>query len=79
MRQPTDPAARMAGGIPMSAAAPLPELDTQPVDVTLLELVDVVNEIADNEDEVVATVIYMIERGSVRLRGNFRGERIRLD
>lgn len=44
-----------------------------PVDVTLLDLVRAVDEVADNEDEVVATVLWMIRRGSVRLRGNFRG------
>jgi hypothetical protein len=76
----------------MSAATPLPQLQLQtvaeartaddrlaPIEVTLLELVRVVNEVADTEDEVVATVAYMIQRGSVRLRGNFRGEIIRLD
>lgn len=44
-----------------------------PVETTLLELVRAVDEVADNEDEVVATVLWMIRRGSVRLRGNFRG------
>lgn len=40
--------------------------------LTLLELVQVVGESADNDREVVATVLHMLRSGSVRLAGNFR-------
>lgn len=65
----------------MSAATPLPqtEHETEPLRVTLLQLVEAVSDVADNEDEVVATVMYMIERGSVRLCGNFRDSRLSVD
>ena len=42
-------------------------------DVTLLELVEAVTEITEDETEIVATVLHMLESGSVRLCGNFRG------
>lgn len=44
------------------------------VETTLLDLVHAVSEEADDEDEVVATVIYMLTKGSVRLTGAFRGQ-----
>lgn len=46
-------------------------------DVTLLELVDAVSSVTDNEQEVVATVVHMLERGTVKLQGAFRGQPIR--
>jgi hypothetical protein len=42
---------------------------------TLLELVQVVSEFADNEAEVVATVVHMVNGGEVELCGTFRGQR----
>ena len=65
----------------MSAATPLrqTEHEIEPLHVTLLQLVEAVNDVADNEDEVVATVLYMLERGSVRLCGNFRDSRLAAD
>jgi hypothetical protein len=45
---------------------------------TLLELVQSIGEITSNDEEVVATVIYMLRSGRVRLCGNFRDERIDL-
>jgi len=62
----------------MSAATPLhtTEPAAEPLHVTLLQLVEAVTDVADTEDEVVATVLYMIENGSVRLCGNFRGQRL---
>jgi len=45
---------------------------------TLLELVTVVTDEADNEDEVLATVIHLVNSGTVRLCGTFRGARIDL-
>jgi len=64
-----------------AAAIPLPnavELEgfggDEPPCVTLLELVDAVSSAAHDDREVVATVVYMLRRGSVRLRGSFRDE-----
>jgi hypothetical protein len=73
----------------VSAATPLRELAIQertaesdgatrraeaPVEVTLLELVKAVSDVSDSELEVVATVVHMLRSGSVRLRGNFKGQ-----
>jgi hypothetical protein len=44
--------------------------DPQPM--TLLELIEAVGEVSDTEDEVIATVSYMLSSGRVRLSGNFR-------
>jgi hypothetical protein len=43
---------------------------------TLLELVQSVNEITSNDEEVVATVTYLVNSGRVRLCGNFAGAKI---
>jgi len=63
----------------MSAAASV-RIDTaeiatrnEPLSLTLLELVDAVNDVATNEAEVVATVRHMLQTGRIRLCGNFRG------
>ena len=45
---------------------------------TLLELIQVVSEAAHNDEEVVATVTYLINSGRVRLCGTFAGARIAL-
>ena len=42
--------------------------------LTLLELVESVADCTDDDEEVVATVIRMLDSGAVALRGNFRGE-----
>lgn len=49
---------------------PLPESST------LLELVQTVMNETENDEEVVATVVYLINSGRVRLRGIFAGARI---
>jgi hypothetical protein len=41
---------------------------------TLLELVQAVGEVTDDDREVVAAVIHLLESGQVRLCGNFRDE-----
>jgi hypothetical protein len=46
--------------------------------VTMLELVTTVTRYAATDDEVVATVAWLINSGAVRLCGNFRGARIDL-
>ena len=46
---------------------------------TLLELVKAVSEYASTDAEVVATVVYMVNSGTVQLCGNFRGARFDLE
>ena len=60
----------------MSAAQPAKGKVLQtsaPRNTTLLELVRAVGEVTENDREVVATVLSMLESGRVRLIGNFRG------
>jgi hypothetical protein len=54
-------------------AAPAILDTTQAPETTLLELVQAVSEVAQTDQEVVATVLHMLRSGSVRLRGSFRG------
>lgn len=62
--------------IPVDHHAAVHEIELQPTDeprkLTLLELIKAVSEVSDDEDEVVATVTYMLHSGRVRLAGNFR-------
>ena len=44
-----------------------------PEQVTLLELVDAVCDVTDDDEEVVATVLSLLESGRVELCGNFKG------
>ena len=48
------------------------------MNVTLLELIAIVSEYAESERELLATIVYMVNGGSVRLCGNFRGARFYL-
>ena len=50
---------------------------TQPQDVTLLELVGAICDVTEDDKEVVATVVQMLQSGTVRLRGNFRDTPVR--
>ena len=43
-----------------------------PARLTLLELVTALSEVTNDENEVVATALYMLRTGRVVLRGNFR-------
>ncbi len=43
---------------------------------TLLELIQAVSDSARNDDEVVATIAYLINSGRVRLCGTFAGAKI---
>jgi len=43
--------------------------------MTLLDLVKAVSEHAPSEAEVIATVVYLVNSGQVRLCGNFKGAR----
>ena len=59
----------------MSAARPASQQTFTAVETratTLLELVCVLGEITTDDQEVVATVLHMLESGRVRLTGNFR-------
>lgn len=47
-----------------------------PRETTLLELVRAIGDETDDEREVVATVMHMLDSGRVRLCGNFRGASI---
>ncbi|HXJ35047.1 MAG TPA: hypothetical protein VMS22_13525 [Candidatus Eisenbacteria bacterium] len=46
--------------------------------VTLLDLVNAVAEHAHSDNEVIATVVYMVNHGNVRLCGTFKGARFDL-
>jgi hypothetical protein len=48
------------------------------VQLTLLDLVDAVSAHASTDDEVVATIVYLVNSGRVRLGGSFRGALIDL-
>ena len=43
----------------------------EPIQCTLLELVYVLNEVTDNDREVVAAAISLVNSGRVQLCGNF--------
>jgi hypothetical protein len=55
-----------------------PIKNDEPQNLTMLELVEAVSEVTDDEQEIVATVIHMLESGSVRLAGNFHDEPVEL-
>jgi hypothetical protein len=46
--------------------------------VTMLDLVNAISEHAKSEAEVIATVVYLVNSGAVRLSGTFRGARFDL-
>lgn len=58
--------------VPAVHEIPMEARDEAPPSVTLLELVKAVTEVSETEAEVIATVVYMLSSGSVRLSGNFR-------
>ncbi len=64
--------------IPVEHNPSIHEIEANPEDsslpLTLLELVQAVNAVSDSENEVIATVIYMLRSGRVRLAGSFRDE-----
>jgi hypothetical protein len=64
----------------MQAAALLAQIDqqTQPVEITLLELVAAVADSARNDNEVIATVASLINSGKITLVGNFLGADVRV-
>ena len=46
----------------------------RPQQLTLLELVESIADVTDDEREIVATAMYMLRSGRVRLAGNFHDE-----
>ncbi|MEE8165587.1 MAG: hypothetical protein V3T64_08460 [Myxococcota bacterium] len=64
--------------IPVEHNQSIHEIEANPKEstlaLTLLELVQAVNAVSDSENEVIATVIYMLRSGRVRLAGSFRDE-----
>ena len=46
---------------------------SEPMTVTLLEVVRAVGDITSDDHEVVATVLHLLASGKIKLRGNFRG------
>jgi len=48
---------------------------TMTQNMTLLDLVDAVSDQTQNETETIATVVYLVNSGRVRLCGNFKGAR----
>jgi hypothetical protein len=48
------------------------------LNTTLLDLVNAVSEHAESDAEVIATVVYLVNSGRVRLCGNFKGSRFDL-
>ena len=51
---------------------------TMAQNMSLLDLVKAVSEHAPSEAEVIATVVYLVNSGRVRLCGNFKGARFDL-
>jgi hypothetical protein len=47
-----------------------------PHQATLLDLVQTVNAYAATDDEIVATIAYLVNSGHIRLCGNFAGAKI---
>lgn len=62
--------------IPVDHIPAIHEIETNPSDepqpMTLLELIEAVSDFSETEQEILATVIYMLNSGRVRLSGNFR-------
>jgi len=46
------------------------------ITVTLLDLVNAISDQADSEEEVVATVVHLVNSRQVQLGGSFRGAKI---
>lgn len=46
--------------------------DETPRELTLLELIEAVSDVSASEQEVIATVTYMLNSGRIQLAGNFK-------
>jgi hypothetical protein len=50
-----------------TAIAPAATTEEKPPATTLAHLISVLSELTEDENEIVATMLHMVERGSVRL------------
>ncbi len=55
-----------------AASQPIETPASEPMSVTLLEVVRAVGDVTSNDHEVVATVLHLLVSGKIKLRGNFR-------
>jgi hypothetical protein len=63
-------------GIPHAAAPTGSWQPTTVIHTTLLELVQAINSMTDDDTQVVATVVYLINSGRARLTGTFQNVRL---
>ena len=61
------------GTFPPGAPVRIGRTDSQPVRVTLFDLVQAILEVADNDREVIVVVQRLLRSGRVRSGRNFRG------
>ncbi len=47
-----------------------------PVETTLLELVEALGDLTDDDREIVAVVLQLLREGRVRLTGSFKDQRL---
>src|SRR3989442_174192 len=69
------PPANSSRGWHLTCERSRPESTTMILNVTLLDLVNAVAEHARSEAEILATVVFMVNRGHVQLCGTFKGTR----
>jgi hypothetical protein len=65
--------------MPTRHDAIVPNAAEEPVEMTLLELVQSIVREGGSEDEIVAAVLELLDSEEVVLIGNFRGERLECD
>jgi len=65
--------------MPTRHDAVLPNAAEEPVEMTLLELVQSIVHEGGSEDEIVAAVLELLDSEEVVLIGNFSGERLECD
>ena len=52
------------------------EYTEDPVETTLLELVEALGDLTDDDREIVAVVLQLLREGRVRLTGSFKDQRL---
>ena len=60
-----------------ASAPPATRVAVESSGTTLLALVRAIGEVTDDEREIVATVLHLLQTGQVHLTGNFRNAPIR--
>ncbi len=63
-------------GIPHTADPTGSWQETTVIHTTLLELVQAINSMTDDDNQVVATIVHLINSGRVRLTGTFKNARL---